>query len=62
MLKSQLSGERIVVHAPEGTQLAIGRAAINANLKPAQFLRRLVLDGLEANGFQLPRRSDEHVS
>jgi len=47
--------ERIIVHAPPGAQFAIERAAIHAHLSPAQFLRQLVLDGLRANGFELPQ-------
>ena len=53
MIERRTKDEKIVLHAPEGTQLAIELAAIRAQVRPSEFLRRIVLDGLEANGFQL---------
>ena len=48
--------ERVVIHAPKGTMLALERAAISAHVKPSQLARSFLLEGLNANGFVL---SDE---
>jgi len=59
----EVNDERIVVRAPSGTEMAIQMAAVRAQISPAQFARRLLLDGLRANGFDLadlraePRRA-----
>jgi hypothetical protein len=46
--------ERIVAHVPRGTMLAVERAALEARLRPSELVRRLLLDGLAASGFDLP--------
>ena len=50
--------ERVVIHAPKGTMLALERAAIRAHLRPSELVRLFLLEGLSANGFVL---SDEAV-
>jgi hypothetical protein len=39
---------------PAGTMLAVERAAVEARLRPSELVRRLLLDGLAASGFDLP--------
>ena len=48
--------ERLVLNMPKGTLFAVEQAAVQAHLSPGELARRLVLDGLAANGFDLPRR------
>ncbi len=43
--------ERVVIHAPKGTMLALERAAISAHLRPSELARLFLLEGLSANGF-----------
>ena len=45
--------ERVVIRAPRGTTFAIERAAIRAHLTTGELARRLLIDGLRANGFDL---------
>ena len=45
--------ERVVIRAPRGATFAIERAAIRAHLTPGELARRLLIDGLRANGFDL---------
>ncbi len=45
--------ERVVIHAPKGTMLALERAAISAHLRPSELARLFLLEGLNANGFVL---------
>ena len=45
--------ERVTIRAPRGATLAIERAASRAHLTPGERARRLLLDGLRANGFDL---------
>ena len=47
--------KRVVIRAPRGTMMAIERIAISAHVKPAELARRLLLEGLKANGFYLAR-------
>ncbi len=47
------AGERMSFRAPRGANLAIKRAAIRAHMTPGELARRLFLDGLRANGFEL---------
>lgn len=63
MNRLEVNDERIVVLAPAGAELAIQMAAIRARLPPAQFVRRLLLDGLRANGYDLadPRLGSTHA-
>lgn len=46
--------ERLILNMPKGTLFAI----VQANLCPGELARRLMLDGLSANGFDLPRREE----
>ena len=50
--------ERLVLNMPKGTMFAVEQAAVQANLSPGELARRLMLDGLSANGFDLPRREE----
>ncbi len=50
--------ECITLRVPRGTSLALERAAIAAHARPSQFARRMLLDGLRANGFELGVRDD----
>ena len=55
--------EKAVIRAPRGAGFAIERAAIRAHLTPGELARRLLIDGLRANGFELaddepPRTAD----
>jgi hypothetical protein len=45
--------EKVVIRAPRGAAYAIERAAIQAHMTPGELARRLLLDGLRANGFDL---------
>ena len=45
--------ERVVIRAHRGATFAIERAAIRAHLTPGELARRLLIDGLRANGFDL---------
>jgi hypothetical protein len=44
--------ESITVRMPRGAGLALERAAIGAHARPAQLARRILLDGLRANGYE----------
>ena len=46
-------GDRVVIHAPSGANLALERAAIRAHMTPGELARRLLVDGLRASGFEL---------
>ena len=46
--------ERIVAYVPRGMTLALERAAIEARIPPSDLVRRLLLDGLAASGFDIP--------
>ena len=46
-------GEKVVIHAPLGATFAIERAAIRAHMTPGELARRLLVDGLRANGYEL---------
>jgi hypothetical protein len=45
--------EKVVIRAPRGAAYAIERAAIQAHMTPGDLARRLLIDGLRANGFEL---------
>jgi hypothetical protein len=45
--------ESITVRMLLGAGLGLERAAIGVHARPAQFARRILLDGLRANGFEL---------
>ena len=42
----------------KGTLFAVEQTAMQANLSPGELARCLMLDGLSANGFDLPRREE----
>ena len=44
--------ECITVRVPRGTSLALERAEIGDHARPGQLARRMLLDGLRANGFE----------
>ncbi len=46
--------EQVTVRLPQGATLAVERAAILAHVRPSEMVRRLIIDGLEARGFELP--------
>ena len=51
--EDRCADERVVIRAPRGAAFAIERAAIRAHLTPGELARRLLIDGLRANGFDL---------
>jgi hypothetical protein len=51
------AGEKVVIHAPRGAMFAIERAAIQAHMTPGELARRLLIDGLRANGYELGEAS-----
>ena len=53
------SDEKVVIRAPRGAAHAIERAAIQAHMTPGELARRLLLDGLRANGFEL---AEQHLA
>ena len=48
-----VADEKVVIRAPRGAAYAIERAAIQAHMTPGDLARRLLIDGLRANGFEL---------
>ena len=54
--------ERVTIRAPRGATLAIERAAIRAHMTPGELARRLLIDGLRANGFDLADDVSGHTA
>ncbi len=48
------SEERRGVHMPEGTALAQGRSGSRARKTPLEAVRRLLMDAVDATGFEPP--------